>query len=115
MGEIRVVDVPILIVGAGGSGLAASNFLADLGIESLLIERHASTSILPKAHGINQRTMEIFRHHGLADRVYAESAPRENMGKCIWLTSLGGNGPMDRKCSSRPTSWAAADRPHSKI
>ena len=85
----------MLVVGAGGAGLSASILLADLGVESLLIERHSSTSNLPKAHYINQRTMEIFRHHGVADSVYAKASPRENMAKTYWITSLGGDGPFD--------------------
>jgi 2,4-dichlorophenol 6-monooxygenase len=92
---MRRIDVPVLIVGGGGCGLSASNFLADLGVESLLVERHPSTAHLPKAHYLNQRTMEIFRQHGLADAVYAEAAPRKNMGKILWCTSLGGDGPLD--------------------
>src|SRR5260370_41635251 len=92
---MRRIDVPVLIVGGGGCGFSAANFLADLGVESLLIERHPSTAHLPKAHYLNQRTMEIFRQHGLADAVYAEAAPRENMGKILWCTSLGGDGPLD--------------------
>src|SRR5277367_1373199 len=92
------LTVPVLIVGGGGAGLSASNFLADLGVESLLVERHAATSHLPKAHYLNQRTMEIYRHHALADAIYAKAAPRKNMGKARWCTSLGGDGPLDGIC-----------------
>ena len=93
---MRRVEVPVLIIGGGLSGLSASIFLADLGVDALLVERHPSTSHLPKAHYLNQRTMEIFRRHGVADAVYACSTPRENLGKIIWHTSLGGDGPFDR-------------------
>ena len=57
-------ETPILIVGGGGFGLATSIFLSNLGIESLLIERHAKPSPMPKARYLNQRTMEIFRQQG---------------------------------------------------
>jgi 2,4-dichlorophenol 6-monooxygenase len=68
MVEVEVeVDVPVLIVGGGASGLAASLGLSQLGIDHLLVERH--TSHAPKAHILNQRTMEIFRQLGIADRV----------------------------------------------
>ena len=30
----------------------------------MLVERHATTSNLPKAHYLNQRTMELLRQHG---------------------------------------------------
>ena len=90
------VEVPVLIVGAGGGGLTTAIALADLGVEALLVERHAATSSLPKAHYVNQRAMEIFRQHGVADAIYAESAPPDNMSKVYWMTSLGGDGPLDR-------------------
>ncbi len=51
------VEVPVLVIGGGGCGLAASIFLSDLGVEHLLIERHPTTSPLPKASYLNQRTM----------------------------------------------------------
>ena len=93
---VREVRTEVLIVGAGGSGLAATIFLGNLGVDMLCIERHTSTSNLPKAHYINQRAMEIFRQHGAADAVYARSAPRPNHARVRWLTSIGGDGPLDR-------------------
>jgi 2,4-dichlorophenol 6-monooxygenase len=87
----------VLICGGGGAGLSASIFLSALGIESMLVERHATTSHLPKAHYLNQRTMEIFREHGIADLVYARGSRAENMSAVAWYTSLAGNGPLDRK------------------
>ena len=97
--------VPVLIVGGGGSGLTASIFLADLGVESLLIERHPSTSPHPKAHILNGRTMEIMAQHHLAEDIYAEGAPPENSSAMVWLTSLGGNEPYDRKILYRTDAY----------
>ncbi|MGH8518009.1 MAG: FAD-dependent monooxygenase, partial [Panacagrimonas sp.] len=45
----------------------------------------------------NQRTMEIFREHGIADTIYARGTPMENMSCVTWMTSLSGNGPLDGK------------------
>lgn len=94
---MRRIEVPVLIVGGGGTGLSASIFLTQLGIESLLVERHPGTSFLPKAHYFNQRTMEIYKLSGVADSIYAKSAPRDYLGKIIWMTSLGGGGAMDAR------------------
>ncbi len=91
----RTIDV--LVVGGGGCGLVISIFLADQGVDFLTIERHASTSILPKAHYLNQRTMEIFRQHGLADDVYAQGTPPYNRSRTKWYTSLGGDNPLAGK------------------
>jgi len=92
---MREISTQVLVVGGGGAGLALSIFLGDLGVDALTIERHPGTSHLPKAHYINQRSMEIFRQHGVADAIYARSAPRENLGRIRWMTSLGGDGPLD--------------------
>jgi 2,4-dichlorophenol 6-monooxygenase len=94
---MKIIETPVLICGGGGSGLSLSLFLSAQGIESILVERHDTTSNLPKAHYLNQRTMEIFREYGLAQEIYARGTPFENMGQVVWLTSLGGDGPLDRK------------------
>lgn len=91
------IEVPVLIVGGGGCGLTTSLLLSDFGIEHLLIERHESTSILPKAHYLNQRTMEVFRQHGVADDIYSVGTPPQNMSKVRWRTTLGGDGPLDAR------------------
>ncbi|TXR64688.1 FAD-dependent monooxygenase [Bacillus sp. AR18-7] len=71
-------DVPVLIVGGGLSGLASALFLAKHNIEYLLIERHLSTAIHPKAGGITFRTMELFRELGLEQRIRSAGKALEN-------------------------------------
>ncbi|PGZ68116.1 FAD-binding monooxygenase [Bacillus sp. AFS029637] len=71
-------DVPVLIVGGGLSGLASALFLAKHNIEYLLIERHPSTAIHPKAGGLTLRTMELFRELGLEDRIKLAGKALEN-------------------------------------
>lgn len=62
---VPVLMVPVLIVGGGVVGLTASLFLAQQGIQALLVERHPGTSIYPRARGVNGRTMELLRNLGL--------------------------------------------------
>jgi 2,4-dichlorophenol 6-monooxygenase len=92
---LSTIEVPVLIVGGGGCGLSSSIFLSNLGVEHLLVERHSTTSHLPKAHYLNQRTLEVYRQHGIAERIYQVGAPLENFGKIQWKTSLGGDRPID--------------------
>ena len=94
---MKTIETPVLIVGGAGCGLTSAIFLARLGIESWLVERYPTTSPAPKAHYLNQRTMEIFREEGLADTIYGVSTPAENMARVGWYTSLGGSGELDRK------------------
>ena len=89
------VNTPILIVGGGGAGLTASNILSALQVPHLLVERHRDTSPLPKAHYLNQRTMEIMRYHGLEDAIREHCAPIANMSIARQRTTLGGDGPLD--------------------
>ncbi|MFI5933939.1 FAD-dependent monooxygenase [Actinoplanes sp. NPDC051494] len=91
------IEVPVLIVGGGGSGLSASVFLSDHHVGHLLVEKRADASNLPKAHYLNQRTMEIFRQHGLAADVDELGAPTEAFGTVRWQTTLTGPGPLDAK------------------
>jgi 2,4-dichlorophenol 6-monooxygenase len=98
-------EVDVLIVGGGGCGLSAAVMLADLGVDTLLIERHPGTAIMPKAHILNPRTLEVCRQHGLSEDVYRAGADREDNATCRWFTSLGGDEPWDRKEVHRTDAW----------
>lgn len=91
------IEVPVLIVGAGGCGLTASIGLSELGVGSLVVERRARTGTLPKARYINQRTMEVFRQYGLEEAMIARAMPLEHIQRIRWCTTLGGDGPLDRR------------------
>jgi 2-polyprenyl-6-methoxyphenol hydroxylase-like FAD-dependent oxidoreductase len=59
----------VLIVGAGPAGLVTAIGLARHGVRSMVIERHPSTSIFPRATGVSTRSMEIFRGWRIDDDV----------------------------------------------
>ncbi|MFI6392353.1 FAD-dependent monooxygenase [Nonomuraea sp. NPDC050540] len=71
------LDVEVLVVGGGPVGLSASIELSRHGISTLLVEKHAGTSIFPKARLITTRTMEIFRAWGIVADVERAGMPRE--------------------------------------
>jgi putative polyketide hydroxylase len=71
MADMRPLEVPVLIVGAGPAGLTAAIVLARYGIECLLVERRRGPSPLPRATWVSTRSMELFRSWGLEDRVRA--------------------------------------------
>src|SRR6187402_3980157 len=90
-------------------GLNLSIFLSDLDINHVLFERHPGTSILPKAHVINQRTMEIFRQHGIADSILKHGTPPRMMSKMVWQTSLGGDNFVDGQVLGSVDTWGCKE------
>src|SRR5580698_5057827 len=84
------IEVPVLIVGAGPAGLALSAALSRYGVGHLLVERHRGTAHTPRAHIINQRTVEILRHLGISDRFHAVATPQHLMANNLWVTTLAG-------------------------
>jgi 2,4-dichlorophenol 6-monooxygenase len=103
------VKVPVLIIGGGIAGLSMSMMLGEMGVESLLVERHPGTSLIPKAHIVHCRTMEIFSQFRIEDPVRDRGAPLENFGETTWYTSLGGEEPWDRQLLTSIPSWSGSD------
>ncbi|WP_344196980.1 FAD-dependent monooxygenase [Kribbella karoonensis] len=65
----------VLVVGGGLVGLATAVFLGELGVRTVLVDRHAGASIQGRARGINQRTMELYRAVGLEAEIRAAGRP----------------------------------------
>jgi 2,4-dichlorophenol 6-monooxygenase len=96
MTEDSNLQTPVLIVGGGVAGLTASMLLSNLGIPSVLVNRYPHTSQLPKAHILNQRTMEIFTDIGVAPAVLAQSTPLANLQGVAMYTAFEGDGPAEQ-------------------
>ena len=75
--------VPVVVVGAGPAGLAAAIALARLGVETMLVERRAELSSLPRATAVSLRSMELIRSWGVEDAVRAGAVDVEWHG---WLS-----------------------------
>src|SRR6202162_5581611 len=95
------IEIPVLIVGAGPAGLSSA--LARYGVPALTVEKHPSTAHTPRAHIINQRTVEIFRALGISEKFHEVAIPQSAMTNNLWYTTLadpevarsetGGGGP----------------------
>ncbi len=104
----------MLIAGGGpGRHSSASLFLSRQGIRSLLVERHPGTSILPKARGINARTMEIYRQFGVEQAIRDAGLAPERTGLIVWTESLAGK-EVERRVPGRmsPANRAATAVPN---
>lgn len=106
---METLHTPVLIVGGGVAGLTTSILLGQLGVDSLLVERHPGTSLVPKAHIIHSRTLEILQQMGLEEAVRAAGSPPENFTHTTWYTSLGGEEAWDRQILASIPSWSYGD------
>lgn len=91
MTEQRDIEVPVLIVGAGPTGLTAARLLANAGRRSLVVERRGGAQPQPAAHVVNARTLEIFRQAGMdMAAIEAIAKPPADAGHVNFVTTLRG-------------------------
>jgi hypothetical protein len=88
--------VPVLVVGGGGAGLVASMLLSTYGIDHLLISALPTTSVLPKAHVLQQRAMEVLTDVGCAEEILAAGTPARNMSHTAWYLDVAGDATAGR-------------------
>ncbi|MEI5617429.1 FAD-dependent monooxygenase, partial [Streptomyces brasiliscabiei] len=79
-----MIEIDVLVVGGGGAGLTATMLLSTLGVDHVLVSALPTTSILPKAHVLNQRSMEILDDIGVAAAIAEASTPADNMKAMGW-------------------------------
>jgi 2,4-dichlorophenol 6-monooxygenase len=101
------LEVPVLIVGGGGAGLTLSALLSQLECESLLVSATPTTSTLPKAHVLNQRTMEILSDTGAAAEIYRRGTPPDQMAASAFYSGLTGY-PDAGRCLLKLEAWGGA-------
>ena len=87
-------DAPVLIVGAGPTGLTAALELARRGVPVRIVERRDGPSPLSRAVGIMPWAMALLERSGAADAVRAASQPTRRVE--IWSgTRRAASLPMD--------------------
>lgn len=64
------MDVEVLIVGAGPTGLMLANQLARRGVRPLIIDRHSGPAQQSRAMVVQARTLEIYSKMGLNEQVH---------------------------------------------
>jgi 2,4-dichlorophenol 6-monooxygenase len=98
-------EVPVLIVGGGGAGLAASMLLAGQGVRHLLVSARPQTSDLPKAHVLNQRAMEVLEDAGVAAEIERRSTPAASMAATAYYAGFAGPAEEYGRRLARLESW----------
>jgi 2-polyprenyl-6-methoxyphenol hydroxylase-like FAD-dependent oxidoreductase len=65
-GENSRTDVPVLIVGAGPTGLVLALWLTRLGVAVRIIDKTAESGTTSRALAVSARTLELYRQLGMA-------------------------------------------------
>jgi 2-polyprenyl-6-methoxyphenol hydroxylase-like FAD-dependent oxidoreductase len=87
------VDIDVLIVGAGPTGLMLANQLARRGVRYLLIDRHGGPARETRALGVQARTLEIYQKLGIIGRALELGTPGH--GANLWADGvLKGHVPL---------------------
>ena len=84
------VDCDVLVVGAGPSGLMTSLLLGRQGVRTIVVEKRSTQSLLPRALGINVRSMEIFRSLGIAEDIRRTSRDVRGLPFVVDMDTLRG-------------------------
>lgn len=73
-----MVDVDVVVVGAGPTGLMLAGELGLLGIRTLVLERRPEPSTLAKAGGLAGQILQLLHYRGELDRFRAASSDPED-------------------------------------
>lgn len=86
----RTISTPVLVIGAGPSGMVSALCLARRGIECVLIERSEKPELHPKAHELSARSIEILHELGFSyDELAAEASPAEDAARILFCGTIG--------------------------
>lgn len=86
------LQAPVLIVGAGPTGLALAIELGSRGVRCVIVERNDRVGYAPRAKTTHTRTREHLRRWGIADRL-ADAAPFgvDHPSTVVFVTRLAGH------------------------
>lgn len=86
----RIVRAPVVVLGAGPTGLTLGAVLRAYGVPFVALEREKTTAAHPRAHYVNTRTMEVFRgvSRALAEEVLSGTPPLEEWRWFRYVTAL---------------------------
>lgn len=121
MSEQNTEQVQVLIVGGAVVGLSTALFLARKSIRTLLVERHPSALLHPRARVINPRTVEVYRSAGLEDAIFADRSLTSDLSVKLMVRAdnLAGpeifSAPMQDEAPElnsavTPVTWCSIDQ-----
>ena len=80
----------VAIIGGGPAGLLLSEMLHNEGVESVVLEKGSREHVLSRIRAgvLEQATVDVFRAHGLADRMDREGQPHDG-ARIVWAERDG--------------------------
>lgn len=108
-----MIDVPVLISGAGPVGLTLALALSKLGVRSLVLNDRKETTTHPKLDVVNCRSMEIFRQLGLAENIRTAGNPLHANQYSAMAASA--SGPFYSVMSDRHLIYQSVNQANQRI
>ncbi|KAJ5588468.1 hypothetical protein N7537_011146 [Penicillium hordei] len=102
MGDTVRTDV--LIVGAGPAGLMAAAWMAQTGVQAMIIDQKSHHTRCGRADGLESRTLEILDSFGLADRVWAEA--NHTVEIALWGGTVDGKLQRQSVTANSQPGWS---------
>ncbi|OGM48511.1 FAD monooxygenase [Aspergillus bombycis] len=94
----------VLIVGAGPAGLIAAAWMAQMGVQTMLIDQKSHQTQCGRADGLESRTLEILDSFGLADRVWAEA--NHTVEIALWGVTVDGKLQRQSVTANSKPGWS---------
>lgn len=110
-------NVPILIVGAGPTGLVLALWLKKAGIDFRIIDKSTGPGLTSRAIAVQARTLEFYRQLGIADRLIDAGVRAEDfyMVRKGHLKATAHLGALGKEKSFYPYLLFCAQDLHEKI
>ncbi|MEE6169667.1 MULTISPECIES: FAD-dependent monooxygenase [unclassified Mycolicibacterium] len=81
---------PVIIIGAGPTGLATAYVLGRYGVRSIVCDQHDGVNPHPRAHVVNTRSMELLRNWGIHDEVMTDAIGFHTGISILWKHTIAG-------------------------
>ncbi len=88
--EEGMFDVPVLVAGAGSTGLSLAAELGWRGTPCLMVETSLEVNPHPRANALGNRSMEYFRRWGIDTQLTGAGVPADYPAAYFWVSKLDG-------------------------
>src|SRR3979411_1606020 len=102
----QTLDTPVLVVGAGPTGLVLASVLSGYGINCVLVERNTHTTRVPKMDVTNGASMELLRRLGVDAELRRVGVAPQHSFDVIFAPGLDGPEITRWRLPSVDEEWA---------